>query len=105
MKEKECTAPYHSENCPCQRCLRTSCDNCNSTSTDHFQPRAIMKVWQNGEIRKNKENLQFLSVPCHKSKDVSTAARKQLLQKTLKHGSTLEEYRELRNKNDLVLKE
>jgi hypothetical protein len=103
---RECTAEYHSEHCPCIKCVRTDCGSCGATNEDHFQPRCIMKVWGNSEALRNPKNIQWLSYECHALKDRSTKKRLYFLKKTLRHGTTLEEYRRLlRDSEDLVFKE
>lgn len=67
-KEKEfpvCQAPVHSE----------GCDGIGST-TDHFTPECIAKLWGWEKKEMNaRENLQHLSPACHFEKDRTTQAR------------------------------
>ena len=73
MKEKECSAPTHQSNCPCQRCGKEYCGRCRKTNVDHFTGKAIGKLlgWTRRELDRP-ENLQYLSLPCHAEKDKLT---------------------------------
>ena len=69
-----CEAPIHNE----------SCDGVGST-VDHFTPKCIGKLWGWSYEQINaKENIQYLSEPCHKDKDRTTEARLLLARKQLK---------------------
>lgn len=94
---RECTAEYHSEHCPCIKCVRTDCGSCGATNEDHFTPRCLMKrIHQHIPDR---ENLQWLSLECHALKDRSTPKLKYHYK-----FRTLDDLREFRNKYDLILK-
>ena len=80
MRERECQAPIHSQDCPCQKCQRVSCGNCRLTNIDHFTPRSIAKKvwgWKSKQIN-SPENLQYLSYQCHRDKDSTTPDRLRL---------------------------
>ena len=100
-----CEAIYHSPNCPCLNCKK-NCDNCHELTIDHFTPKCIAKVFNwNRKTTSSHSNTQMLSVPCHRIKDRSTPQRFQLaLQQRRGRFIGLEEYREFRNENDLLLK-
>jgi hypothetical protein len=95
MRERECEAPIHSSNCPCTTCIRGNCVGCRNTNVDHFTPKSILKVWgERPKFFNRKENLQFLSIPCHRDKDRDTPQRLYLA-KHQKRGKfiSLEEYK------------
>lgn len=97
MREKECQAPIHEPNCPCQTCLKINCDNCHKTNLDHFTPKCIAKVWGwNKKQTNSPENLQWLSLECHREKDATTPKRKSLLHQQLRGKFVgIEDYRKL----------
>ena len=69
-----CEAPIHNEDC----------DGIGGT-VDHFTPMCIAKLWgwKNEEINA-KENIQHLSVACHREKDKTTEARLTLARQQLR---------------------
>lgn len=97
MRERECQAPIHSQECPCQKCVRESCGDCHLTNLDHFTPKCIAKVWGWSAKEMNApENLQWLSRACHTDKDRSTPHRKTLLHQQLRGKFIgIEEYRKI----------
>lgn len=69
-----CEAPIHHENC-----------DGKGVTIDHFTPECIGKLWGwSYEEINAKENLQYLSVPCHREKDKTTEARLTLARRQLK---------------------
>jgi hypothetical protein len=72
--ERRCEAPEHSQGCPCKGCLGRL--NCRKTTDDHFTPRVVQKLTK---IKDTRENHQWLSVPCHRAKDLDTPLRAQVL--------------------------
>ncbi len=71
---RECSAEFHVPECPCIRCPRTNCDGCTKTNVDHFTPRCIIRKNHN-HFNSKTENLQWLSIDCHRDKDSSTPSR------------------------------
>ena len=97
MREKECQAPIHEPNCPCQTCQRTSCERCHLTNIDHFTPKSVSKLlgWTRKQTN-SPENLQWLSLECHREKDRTTPKRKELLHRQLKGNFiSLEDYKKI----------
>lgn len=72
-----CEAPVHTPSC-----------NGIATSIDHFTPRCIGKLlgWSKKQIDSD-ENKQWLSQPCHASKDRTTPAKLQQVKFQLRGGS------------------
>lgn len=68
-----CEAPEHV----------TACDGW-AKSRDHFTPKCIGKLlgWSEDQLD-SPENIQYLSLPCHKEKDKDTALRKGILRQQL----------------------
>jgi len=68
-----CQAEVHQEDCPCQDCRGRNCQRCKKISIDHFLPRAVAKVigMSNRQVSRL-ENLQMLSIECHRKKDSET---------------------------------
>ena len=114
MRERQCQAPngVHHEDCPCQHCLRPNCDGCYSTNQDHQTPMCVIRKDKGVQVRlskdfkrkahvlKDKNELIYLSTPCHRLKDRSTPKRK--FKRVFR---SLEELRNWRDENDLIFKE
>ena len=96
--ERPCEAPVHHKNCPCVGCDKPKW--CRATNQDHFTPKCVAKKmgWKPKQMNRP-ENLQWLSNPCHRRKDRSTPARKNVVKKGF---ITLDRLRVWRNEHDLI---
>lgn len=72
-----CEAPIHNQDCPCNSCTLRQCATCPLLTKDHFTPKCIaLKVfgWRRKQVN-SRDNIQWLSRPCHQDKDATTPLR------------------------------
>jgi hypothetical protein len=96
MRERACQALVHTPECECQGCRKSNCNGCRNSTKDHFTPQSIGRKilgWKPKQIN-SKENIQFLSVSCHREKDYTTSDRLQALYNQRRGGEiTLDDVR------------
>lgn len=82
MRERACQAEIHVPDCPCPRCRRPNCDNCQDATDDHFTSKGIAKIlgWKHKQIN-SYENRQWLSRPCHRAKDKNVPQEMEVLRR------------------------
>lgn len=74
LRRTGCESPNHNRECPCLTCITRDCARCPLLTLDHLTPKCIafnVLGWNYKQVNR-KENLQWLSEPCHKDKDRPT---------------------------------